>query len=379
MRKLRPQLKQHDPAYAKGQFTSGAVQYAQVIGTSIDNPDLPNGAILFRVLTSSTPYSDYALPVFQSLQNIPLIDEHVIIVNGPSDTIYGSQPYYLPPLNLWNHPQHGGRGTNGIAPRLSNDFKETSDVNPMKPFAGDFLIEGRRGQSLRFSESHNSSPWKSDTKASPIIALVNGQLKTQEGASLVVEDINLDPASIYLTSQNQLPLEVNTKWARFESGKRYSSYLPGTEPLEASSYLGNQVLLNSGRIYINSNKEHILVSSANTVGILGQRVNLDAVKTITLEAPTIHLTGDALNTSTARSVIKGEDLTSELAELYKRLADFTATLTLLLSASNIPTDTASLLLTHLVKGGDIENLSNLSVEGIKSKLNELLSNRVKIS
>ena len=376
MRKLRPQLQQHDPAYTKSQSSIGAIQHAQVIGTSIENPDLPNGAILFKLTNNSAPYSGYALPIFQSLQNIPLIDEHVTIIHGPSSNISNNQPYYLPPLNLWNHPQHGGKGTDGNSPRLNSDFRETIDVNPMKPFSGDFLIEGRRGQSLRFSESSSNRPWKSDTTASPIIALVNGQIQTQEGVSLVVEDINLDPASIYLTSQNQLPLEVNLKWARIDNLKRYSSYLPGNEPLEASTYLGSQVILNSGRIYINSNKEHVLLSAADTVGILGQKVNLDAAKTITFEAPLINLTGDALNPTIARSAVKGEDLVDELTGLYSRLAKLTLTLQLVLSSLNVPTDSAAELTKYLFKS---ENLEDLSVTGIKGKLKEMLSNRVKIS
>lgn len=110
--------------------------------------------------------------------------------------------------------------------------------------------------------------------------------------------------------------------------------------------------------------------------MLGQKVNLDAAKTITLEAPIINLTGDALNPSVARSAVKGENLVDELSELYKRLADLTTTLQVVLSALDVPTDSAANLTTYLIKGGDSKNFS---FEGIKSKLNELLSNRVKLS
>lgn len=357
----------------------GTYYTAQVIETYNENPNLPHAGIMFRRIGGGVnTTSDYAIPLFQHMQTVPLLDEHVIIISGPGEAAGLKQSYYLPPINIWNHPLHGGRGPGDIAPKLSNEFKETLDINPMLVFPGDILHEGRRGQSIRFSEGNTSgrAPWKTDTNHSPVIVIANGQIKTTEGTYPVVEDINQDPASIYLTSQNQLPLEVSLKWARIDNSKRYSSYLPGNEPLEASTYLGNQVILNSGRIYINSNKEHVLISAADTVGMLGQKVNLDAAKTITLEAPLINFTGDALNPITARSAVKGEDLVDELAGLYKRLADLTTTLQIVLSTLNVPTDSAAKLTTYLIKGGDV---TNLSADGIKSKLKELLSNRVKLS
>lgn len=371
---------QHKSTSKNQQSSFGGTYFmAQVIETSNENTYLPHSGIMYRRLGSKVnTSSDYAIPYLQLLQAIPLVDEYVMIVTGPGEAAGQDRSYYLPAVNIWNHPLHGGRGPGDTAPKLGSGFSETVDINPMLAFPGDVILEGRRGQSIRFSESTTKSkaPWKTDTNFSPVIAIVNGQIKTQQGTTPITEDINQDPASIYLTSQNQIPLNVNTKWVRVENTKRYSSYLPGTEPLEASSYLGDQVMLSSGRIYINSNREHVLISAADTIGLLGQKVNIDGVKAITLEAPLINLTGAALDTTVARSAVKGEDLVNELAGLYKRLAELSTTLQIVLSTLNVPTDSAAKLTTYLIKGG---NVDKLSTDGIKSKLNELLSNRVKLS
>ena len=351
----------------------GTYHFAQVVQTSNEDPELPIGAVKFRIIgTSVNTVSDYALPYFQSIKSIPLIDEYVMILTGIGESANLKRSYYLPAVNIWNHPQHGGLGANDSNPNLGV-FQEAQDINPMYPFPGDLLLEGRKGQSIRFSESSKQTPWKSDTSHSPVIIISSGQIKTQEGYTNIQEDINEDPASMYLASHNQLPLRVDQKWVKFENGERYSSYLPGNEPLEASSYLGNQIVLNSGRIYINSNKEHILLSATDKIGLLGKTVNIDADKTITFEAPTINLTGHSLDPLKVQSAIRGTDLSNELIELYKHLSTLSLTLQTVLSTLNVPTDTAAELFTFvnsglIVQPGEVE-----------SRLKKLLSKKVKLT
>lgn len=63
-------------------------------------------------------------------------------------------------------------------------------------------MEGRFGQSLRFGSSEGISA---------ITKIRNGQgEETSEGWNTIEEDINLDKASIYLTSNQQVNLEPNT-------------------------------------------------------------------------------------------------------------------------------------------------------------------------
>lgn len=358
------------PKSQKG-VTGGTYYVAQVTETHNENRHLPHSGIKFRLLSSNKLItSNFAIPYFQFIQSVPLLDEYVLILTATGETPGSIQSYYLPAINIWNHPQHGGNGFNGAAPRLNKYFKESGKVNPILAFPGDVILEGRRGQSIRFSEGTPTgrAPWKTDTNFSPVITIVNGQPQTTFGGSPIVEDVNKDPASIYLTSQNQIPLDVSVDWVRFEETKRYSSYLPGAEPATAGNYLGNQVMLSSGRIYINSNKEHVLISAADTVGVLGQKVNIDAVKTITLEASQINFTGDALDPTKVRSAIKGEDLVNELAGLYKAVADLSAMLTTVLTGLNMPSTEAAELVNYIYKDGPV-----------KERLSKMLSKRVKLS
>lgn len=366
--------------YNSAESFQGMYTIARVVSTFREDTSIPYGAINFQVDNGTVDgISNYALPYFQSYKSVPLIDEAVVILIGPSPNARIPQAYYLPAFNLWNHPQHGGKGPNDTPPRLGTGFNEQGDVNPMVPFPGDILFEGRRGQSIRFSESFNqasiNTPWKSFDKdgnaisKQPIISIVNGQIQTSQGDYFVTEDINKDPASIYLTQNNSIGLHVAYKWVRKdENDQRLSSYMRGSEPTEGGTYQGAQIMLNSGRIYINSNKEHILISSADTVGVLGRRVNIDGDKTIALEAPLITFTGKALDPTHQRSAVRGEDLVLELEGLYNHIADLSSMLTTVLTTLNFPPTEAAALINYIYKDGPL-----------KPRLNKMLSNRVKLS
>lgn len=373
---MKTTFTQHnDVSYSGKVYGSGGTYHsAQVMSTHFENGNLPVGAITFRVIgTGPGKISDYALPYFASIKAVPLVDEYVIILIGPGESANIPQAYYLPSLNIWNHPQHGGRGTNNTPPRLNGVFTEAVDINPMYPFPGDIIVEGRRGQSIRFSESFAFTPWQSlSDKKEPIIAIVNGQISTSEGESIITEDINRDAASIYLTSNNTLPLKTNYKWSRLEEEvtgtKKYSSYISGSEPIEAAYYQGNQVILNSGRLYLNSNKEHVIISAADTVANIGQKFNVDATKSITLEAPIIKFTGDSLDPTRARSAIRGEDLVGELAGLYERLNDLAQDLEHMFSTQDHPFVSAINLKNYTGKLGQA-----------RTELSKMLSKRVKLT
>lgn len=352
----------------------GTYTIARVVSTFREDTTIPYGAINFQVDNGAIDgISNYALPYFQSYKSIPLIDEAVVILVGPSPNARIPQAYYLPAFNLWNHPQHGGKGPNDTAPRLGTGFNEQGDVNPMIPYPGDILFEGRRGQSIRFSESFNeasiNTPWKSSELKQPVISIVNGQIKTSQGDYFVTENINEDASSIYLTQNNSIPLTTLRKFVRTsDSGERISSYLSGKEPTEASSYQGAQIMLNSGRLYLNSSTEHIILSAAKNIGMIGDAINLDASKSVTIEAPLINLTGTALSPINRQSAVRGEDLVKELTGLYHTIQDLAAMLLQWATVLNLPPTEAALLVNYIGKDGPV-----------KARLKKMLSERVKLS
>lgn len=331
--------------------------FAVVQDTSHTNPNLSPGLVSFRPINSNfTGTSGNAFPFYQFIKTVPLKGEIVLIIPGPDAVLLGrnkSKDYYMPALNMWNHPQHGAAGIDGI-PTLDSQFKETPDLNPMLPFPGDLILEGRKGQSIRFSENFSGTPWKGPTPSSPTIAIVSGQTNSSIEPTYTTEDINEDAASIYLVGNQSLPLNVGKSWKR---GHLQTSYPDSLLPVDASNYTGNQVVVNSGRLYFNAKTENVLISANQAVGLLGERVHIDGVNAIHLDAPVLRLTGESLDPKLNRSAVKGEDLTTELQNLYRRLDELTGTLAIALTALNLPADKALELknFTGPKKRGELKN------------------------
>jgi hypothetical protein len=313
---------------------SGAGQllkFARVVDNHYTDPSLNVNQI--RCKDTKSGQIIYAFPALSYISTVPLAGEFVQIVKGPGSESSGNSTnldYYQPPVNLWNHPQHGASSDTGAPPKLAPEFYEQVDINPLKPYPGDIILEGRTGQSIRFSEGFSNTPWTSPSASQPVVIIANGQVSTTEGSSYIIEDINLDPASIYLTSNHKVPLEVDYQWKRAGA----SSYAINKLPLAAKDFIGKQVLVNGGRLYFNAKEESILLSAKVNVGLLADEVHLDAITSINLEAPTIHLTGDSLNPSRKQSAVKGDNLVEELDNLYSYLLNVTDLLVILASATN---------------------------------------------
>ena len=158
------------------------------------------------------------------------------------------------PIKIWNHPHHNALPpiNSNIPPsqqkdylqieagsvrritdnsseiNLGNTFKERSNIHPLQPYEGDYIIEGRWGNSFRFGStvSGSSNDWSiSGTNGDPITILRNGQSPTSsiKGWVPITEDINNDLSSIYLTSTQKLPFNVS-------SINDYLSYTKSTPP-----------------------------------------------------------------------------------------------------------------------------------------------------
>jgi hypothetical protein len=151
---------------------------------------------------------------------------------------------------------------------LSNPSQATyvikSDINPLLPFEGDIIHEGRFGNSLRFGSTAKSlskygNNWSTaGNNGDPIFIIRNGQSPTspKEGWIPVTEDINNDLSSVYLTSFQKIPFK--------------SKFL--------SEYTQPQVILNSSRIVINSTSDSIILQSQNLI-------NLSSIRSININTP----------------------------------------------------------------------------------------------
>jgi hypothetical protein len=264
------------------------------------------GTIEFQSVSNpqeSVSYST-AVPLFPNAKTYPLINEIVFLITLPDNNIgeltSSSKSYYLSIVSLWNHPHHNAYPTNPNTPPpsqqkdytqtqagsvrrvtdqsteifLGTTFKERSNIHPLLPFEGDVIQEGRWGNSIRWGSTVKNNPnnWSAvGNNGDPIIILRNGQSinASTEGWIPITEDINTDLTSIYATSTQQIPLKA--------SSVSYASY-KSNQPITPSQYSGNQIILNSGRLVFNSTKDHILLSSK-------QSVNLNAVTSVNIDAP----------------------------------------------------------------------------------------------
>ena len=275
------------------------------------------GSIKFQQLDISvTPSSKneesttFAKPITGQLKNYPLVNELVLIFRGPStkqtQITNTKNFYYINTVAIWGnqhinaYPDSYFTNTD-LAPSMgkSNDeilagstnknttqtttiplngnsggtFEEKGNIHPILPFAGDNIFEGRFGNSIRLGNTSKTgglqNNWSSTgDNGRPITILKNGQPSSgsSKGFEPIVEDINTDPTSIYLTSTQNIPIEVaSSKQDSGEGSTVPFSNLAKQTPQSPKSYNAPQVILNSGRLLFNSTTDCIMMSSQKSI------------------------------------------------------------------------------------------------------------------
>ena len=251
------------------------------------------GAIKYRLLTKDIEEGDStalpaAYPLVNDFKKIPLKNEIVLIQTAPGNTLndnnLNTKTYYHSIVNLWNHPNHGGFPNDTEKELdLGQDIDELTDVNPLQPFPGDIIMDGRQGQSIRLGgfPSPKNILTDSSNNGKPFTILSNGQKEADNPFDPIIEDVNQDASSIYLVSDHQIPLEqVRDKTDSYGFNKR---------PPKADQYKGSQVVLNGGRLYFNAKDEGIFLNSNEYLDLQSNLININGVEEISLDAVLIHL------------------------------------------------------------------------------------------
>jgi hypothetical protein len=272
------------------------------------------GSILFNSIAQSNKApniltNQIAKPLFPSVSAVPLINEIVYILYLPDTNIQSNVTtgtfYYFQSVNIWNSTHHNAipnpylgesipesqrqdyqqtetgnvrRVTDGSTEiELGDTFQERLDVRNLLPYEGDYIYQGRWGNTIRFGSTVTDAPipnpWSSvGENGDPITIIKNGQHEEDTDPwEPQVEDINTDLSSIYLTSTQALPIDV--------SSKSYNSYF--NAPTATNEFDSEQVVINSGRILFNSKDDNILLSSFDTINLNSiNSVNIDTPKTI---------------------------------------------------------------------------------------------------
>ncbi|CAB4125226.1 hypothetical protein UFOVP54_86 [uncultured Caudovirales phage] len=307
----------------------GALLFGRVIKIALDESTeildaqgniLPIGTILYRDIAAEkeTKATEYpALPLHTNIKQFPLLNEVVMLVQGPTSDIQTNvgtkDVYYSTVVNLWGSNHHNAlpEPNTDISTILGKDVKELSDINPMYPFPGDVLIEGRQGQSIRLGG--NMSPKNilvdNSNNAKPFVLISNGQIKTDNGIDYIVEDINKDPNSLYFLSDHKSDLiAVNTKRDSYD-----------VVPIGPDQYVGNQVIINGGRLFFNAKEDSAFISAKESIGLNARTLNFDATDYFCVDSKKIYLGVKARTSNTKEPVVLGTQLENWLTSLLDTL------------------------------------------------------------
>lgn len=279
------------------------------------------GAIKYRLLKKDIEESDstvlpVAYPISSDLKKFPLKNEIVLLTSAPGYGLDTSnlnvKTYYNTIVNLWNHPNHAAFPDDiDKELDLGKDIDELTEVNPMQPFPGDIILDGRQGQSLRLTgfPSPKNEFVDSTNIGKPLTIISNGQKQADNPYDPIVEDINEDASSIYLTSDHLVPLS--------QVRNKVKSYGVRVKPPLANEYKGSQVVVNGGRLYFNAKEEGIFLNSNEYLELQSNYINLDGVKEVSIDAELIFLGEKVAKApqSTKEPVLKGTATINYMKEL----------------------------------------------------------------
>ena len=314
------------------------------------------GCIFFDRINEPNPNpqfttDNFAKPLFPSVSAVPLKNEIIYVMTMPNSTIQENvnevSYYYFQSVNIWSSTHHNAIpnpiNNNDTVPEsqtqdyeatetgnvrrvtdggteipLGDTFEEKLDVRNLLPYEGDYIYQGRWGNTIRFGSTVSSASipntWSSTGEdGEPIMILKNGQHDEDTDPWVPqVEDINTDLSSIYLTSTQTLPIDV--------ASKSYKSYF--NAPVSTKEFDSEQVVINSGRILFNAKDDNILLSSFDTINLNSlNSLNIDTPKTI-IQSKEIYL-GDKYATE---PVILGDTFLADFQDLLGKINNLTSAL-----------------------------------------------------
>jgi hypothetical protein len=304
--------------------------YGRVIKTilSLTDPDCKDSSMLngvfYRIMKNESDESidtaiaesvKFAKQGSSTFRVVPMEGEVVEVVSSPAPNNPTTRiDYWVRIVNIWNHPHHNATPDTkqqNWQDRLIGGHKEQSTINPLQINPGDTLLEGRLGQSIRFGGNKGGNLDLIDTSndGKPIILISNGQIETKEGDSAIYEDINRDVNSIHLLSDHKTPLK--------SANKKRDSY--DILPLTSDQYIGNQVIVNGGRLYFNAKEDSAFISAKESIGLNAKTINIDADSYFCIDAKKIYLGKAARISTTKEPVVLGVQLENWLTILLDTL------------------------------------------------------------
>ena len=269
-----------------------------------------------------------ALPLYPNQKYFPLPGEIVMLMDLPSApspiTNKTEESYYVSVINAWNSPQFNGLFLNEDKDVLYNSFNQDSNFRGLQTFEGDYLLEGRFGNSLRFGSTNKAggldlTPWSTnpnELENNPITLITTQHNFKLPGSDLYVEDINKDGSSVYLTSNQSIPLDTGN-----------IAFSNITSPINVRDFTDPQVIINANRTIISSKSDEVLILGKTGIEAYSQGpIYLQSNKVgLTLQDNQIFL-GPNNNALTPEPLVLGCSLNVWLSDLILTLSDFSSNL-----------------------------------------------------
>jgi len=220
--------------------------FGAVRGTFIDDPE-------------QSMVGDLVLPLMPNIMHIPVIGEHVVVIE------YNEQLYYTGIINRNNSPNTNDRlGTAGsIKPntKYGNTFNKNPKVRRLAANEGDITIEGRFGNSIRLGSNQKSGSMNGAAN----VKIRAGQATQYDTIDVLAkENIDKDASSIYLSTDESVSIFNPT----FNYGQRVD---------------GKSIVINSDKLFLNGRNGDINVRASKTLYLEGDEVFINAKKVGTIK------------------------------------------------------------------------------------------------
>ena len=229
-----PTRNTQDPSIAKSAL--GGFAFVTEVYTNTTDPNREGAIQVSHPNGKSNTHLVY--PISYSNRVLPVKGELVPIYYEQATGTY----FYGNPVNIHNYPNH-----NAVSNLVqdTNGFSESTKVNPYRTFPGDVILEGRSGQSIRFSQTAKGlNAWsEGSTNGESVIILSSGQQNVGNSYSLNQENFDRDAAVLVLLENGKL---------------KYDG---------ATAYEGNQALLISDRVHIKARNENIDITSNEEINL----------------------------------------------------------------------------------------------------------------
>lgn len=291
-----------------------------------DGPDWSKyGYIETRFVYSKKSNEDKikVAPLNSNIKEYPLPGEYVIVAK------YLEDRYYTQKINLFNSVNlNSFPGMSDVINPTSLENYNTKNfigndyIRQLKLHEGDISFNGRFGQSIKFGSNITELVDKDknllpDTgkPQSPNIIIRTGQgIISTTPNKPVKEDINKDGASIWMTTNQNVPLN------------RHKSKITNLEP---KKFDGKQIILNSDRVVFNSRLNNTFLYSSKDINLISKnRIVLEGHNNVFIgDAPKQgESVGFGSKNSNIQPVLRGDETMNLLEKLIDSLIEFATTI-----------------------------------------------------